>query len=682
MMSQRQCILLKGETEWCHSSAITLLADYDLQNIIYLSQHIKPTGRYKTITQKQAQQQLGKEFDAVVFDATEGFNADSFGAIVGTVKAGGALVILLPRDKPESLWLQRFSDIANTFCLEQDCFYSINQDDELPILSVPEAKPRSYKISATNDQSTAIDAILKVVHGHRRRPLVLTSDRGRGKSAALGMAAAELIKQGKQSIIVTAPSLATVVSLFEHASRLLPDAKVSRSEIELDGAVIRFIAPDALLESELKADLVLVDEAAAIPAGMLGQLLSKFSRLVFASTLHGYEGTGLGFAIRFQQTLDNITPNWRGVAMTQPIRWADNDALETFSFKALLLNAEPVNADVVAQCQLADLQFERVDQQALLNDETRLTELFGLMVLAHYRTRPSDLQMMLDRDDISVYVLSYQGHIVASAWLVKEGGLDSELADAIYAGERRLKGHLLPQSLLAHAGLREAGYLTYQRIIRLAVHPALQRNGIGQSFVQQIVTELNNDNADVLGASFAASPDIISFWSQCQFKPIRLGLHHDEVSGSHAMMMLKPLSKAGESLLVKGMVDFSTHWPLLLQQEFQRLSPELVITISQLMPVAETEINDDLLYEIKAFAFRQRSFDASRLALWRTVSQCICQPEFLALSEQQQCLCILLILQQRSIVEVAKHLGFTGKTQTINALRHTLAELITNKAHA
>lgn len=674
MINQRQCVFLKGDVDWCRISAHRLLASFDNDKIIYLSDYVEPNSHYQTITQKQAQKQLGKEFDAVVFDALEAFNADSFGAIVGTIKAGGALIVFIPSALPESLWLQRFHQIAIDYARSQRHIQIIKQGDDLPSLATPKTQIDLTEYHPTDDQKVALEGILKVVHGHRRRPLVLSSDRGRGKSAVLGMAAATLIKQGKTTIIVTAPSLATVATVFEHAAHLLPEAKLAKGHLVLDDAEIKFMAPDALIESDQTADLLLIDEAAAIPAPMLELLLHKFSRIVFSTTLHGYEGTGLGFAIRFKQILEQYTPNWHSLRMTKPIRWPENDSLEAFSFKALLLDAEPVSDELILACQLNDCRFERIDRNDLVKDETSLAELFGLMVLAHYRTRPSDLQLMLDREDVSVYVMRYQAHIVASTWLVNEGGLDDELAKAIHGGTRRLKGQLLPQSLLAHAGIVSAGSLSYQRIIRLAVHPAIQQRGMGHALLNNIVSQVKESELDIIGTSFAVNVDLLNFWSKSQFTPVRIGLQQDDVSGSHSVMMLQAVSEAGQDIVSQAKQRIQDHWFYLVPYEFKHLDPNLIIKLSALISAAVPKLSIWDRQEILAFCQQQRPYESCRIALLLWLLDQIKQAHFEKLSPMQQQLSIL-ILQQREWSDIGKRLGLNGKTQIINALRDVVALL-------
>ncbi|HHA19325.1 MAG TPA: tRNA(Met) cytidine acetyltransferase, partial [Methylophaga sp.] len=512
---------------------------------------------------------------------------------------------------------------------------------------------------------------------HRHRPLVLSSDRGRGKSAALGLAAAQLLTEGKQTILLTAPSLAVTETVFEHASRLLPQATLSRALISIGDAEIRFIAPDILVESEQKADLLMIDEAAAIPASMLEKLLQKYSRIVFATTLHGYEGTGQGFTVRFQQLLDRHTPNWHSYQMETPIRWIENDQLEAFSFQALLLDAVPAEDELISDAQVDSVNFELIDRQQLVNDEQSLRELFGLMVLAHYRTRPSDLQMMLDREDINVYAMRYQGHIIASAWLVKEGGLGDDLANAIYAGERRLKGHLLPQSLLAHAGIANAGSISYQRIIRIAVHPAVQQRGLGKAMLKQIVSLQSKSDTDLIGTSFGANKDLLAFWNQSGFTPVRLGIHQDNVSGNHAVMLLRQTSSAGQKVLNDAVLRLQQQWPHLLHTNFKQLEPELVVSLSQLIPQQQLQLSQWDLSDVQAFCYAQRGYEFCQVALWYFLKSKISGTTYLKLTSEQQNLCVMVILQQREWSDIATHLSYSGKAKIITALRNAIKLLLT-----
>jgi tRNA(Met) cytidine acetyltransferase len=675
-MEQRQCLVLKGDSAWRRLSLLELQVEFDNDRAICLSGY--PVDSVLTLSHKKAQSQLGKEFDLVIFDAGEQFEPDSLGAIIGTIRAGGTLIIALSQDLKCSLWLERFMQVVNNFSDNHDSFMEVNQGQDLPKLSPPEQQEKldKGKTYRTDDQQQAVEAIFKVIHGHRRRPLVISSDRGRGKSAALGIAAAELILNGKNKIIVTAPSMATTDTLFEHAARLLPQAKISKGHIQYQQADIQFIAPDVLIASDIKTDLLLVDEAAAIPSSILEKLLKKFSRIVFATTLHGYEGTGRGFVIRFQNSLDKSTPNWHKLTLTTPIRWGNNDHLETFSFDALLLNALPVDDELISGASVDSCEFELLDRTQLLHDEKSLRELFGLMVLAHYRTRPSDLQMMLDRDDVSVYVMREQGHIVASTWLVKEGELDQELANAIYAGNRRLKGHLLPQSLLAHAGITIAGDLKYQRIIRIAVHPAIQSRGIGQASIQNISKHARHNKTDIVGTSFAASKELLAFWDKAGFSPVRLGLHQDDVSGSHAVMMLHACSEKGGQLLVQSQQRLQQQWSSLLSTQFKQLDADLLIALSQLQSPKQTALSECDRQELHAFAFESKGFEFSQYSLTLWMQEQVCQPEFMKLEIKQQQLCMMVILQQREIAEVGKCLAYTGKKQVISALREAVKNLI------
>ena len=329
--------------------------------------------------------------------------------------------------------------------------------------------------------------ILHCARGHRSRPLVLSADRGRGKSAALGLAAGRLLASGQaQRILLTAPSQATVQNVLRWADH---------------HQGLQFFSPDRLLQERPDGDLLLIDEAAAIPTGLLVELLKHYHRIVFATTLHGYEGSGRGFAVRMRQILDQETPGWQHLQLATPIRWHQDDPLEPLLTRLLLLDAEVSTPTHLA----AEPSFQQLTQAQLLADEALLRQLFGLLVLAHYQTSPSDLRTLLDSPQLEIFALRQDEQLLAVTLLCREGDLPGELAEAIWAGRRRPRGQLLPQSLLAHAGYQDAGTYRYARIMRIAVHPRWQGQGLGRRLVAGLERHYRRQGLDFLGCAFAAS---------------------------------------------------------------------------------------------------------------------------------------------------------------------------------
>lgn len=671
-LPQRHCLILQGDSDWLQQQAVQVYDKADKTRRCWLSEH--PDRAEEAISSKQALQQLGRSNQIIIFDARDTFSADAFGALIGTLSAGGWLLVLLPAALPDSLWLQRFLKISERYSEVR----RIQQSETLPEIHLTETASVT-DITPTQEQQKAIESVLHVVSGHRRRPLVIASDRGRGKTALLGMAAAELLQQGKSRILVTAPSVSNIETLMEHAAQLLSGAKRSQHSLSWLQSEVRFVAPDTLLADKPPADLLLVDEAAAIPAQMLEAMLQHYSRVVFATTEHGYEGTGRGFALRFKKTLNSLTPNWRQQRLAEPVRWADGDMLEAFSFDALLLDAEPTNAEELPAEALSKAEFAMISKQQLAADETLLREVFGLMVLAHYRTRPSDLQMLLDRDDISLLVLQAQGHVIACTWLMAEAAMADKLAQQVFNGRRRLKGQLLPQTLLAHCGVMDAGRYRYQRIIRIAVHPALQGQGLGSRLLQDIES-YSAGRCDALGTSFALDAELMQFWLNNDCIPVRVGQQADEVSGQRAGILIKALNAGAETIVSKARHSFASAWPYLLLQSQRGLDVRLVMQLSRKLPLNLPPTKGDDLKALNAFAFELRPFESTEPLLWQWLHAQLAAGTLNNLPSEEQAVLIKKILQGQSFPEVAAALQLDGRKAIIERCRQAVATLLKTKS--
>ena len=325
---QRRLLVLIGPSAWSVSCLAQLPKALTERSCLWVSNQpeLPPLEILDSATllkPSRCHQVLGQEFGWLVIDASDRLDPDALGACSGTLCAGGLLILLL-QDKsgadetPFDRWLhQHLQPSAGVLIIRHQDETGGLMPVQCNAADIPLAVQPSLTVTSnrsvdclTDDQASAVTEIMRVAQGHRHRPLVLSADRGRGKSAALGIAAARLLRERPRYIRVTAPSVSAVEPLFERLLVLLPNARREHLQLFFGQGRVEFIALDLLLQlsegdqAASRCDLLLVDEAAAIPAQILERLLLSHARIVFSTTVHGYEGTGRGFMIRFRRSLD------------------------------------------------------------------------------------------------------------------------------------------------------------------------------------------------------------------------------------------------------------------------------------------------------------------------------------------------------------------------------------------
>ncbi|MCG7928265.1 MAG: GNAT family N-acetyltransferase, partial [Candidatus Thiodiazotropha taylori] len=486
-----------------------------------------------------------------------------------------------------------------------------------------------------------------------------------------------LIEAGYQRILVTASRQAAVESLFSMAANEL-GMEAHGVELHHQQGVIEYVAPDRLIQEKPRGDLLLVDEAAAIPTPVLIKLLEHYPRIAFATTVHGYEGTGLGFNHRFKKHLDQQRPQWREIQLKTPIRWAMDDPLEQLVFRMLALDAEPTQIDPEYSLESDQLSVTFPDQKQLMEDEQQLQQFFGLLVLAHYRTTPRDLWHLLDGPNLQPVVVTHDQQIVAVALLASEGEFSAELAEQIWLGRRRPRGHLVAQSLSAHLGLRTASTLKGLRIMRIAVHPALQSRGIGQQLLKAIQSYARNQAYDYLGVSYGAETRLIRFWQANGMKAVRIGVHPGASSSQQSVMHIQALSTSGESMLSQARTSYSRQLPALLAEPLSQLPADLLIPLLkeiELPPLSN--LTEQEWLDAVAYAFGNRAYDYTQGIIKTLTLNSIAGG---LLNESDERLLIKRVLQQQSWSECATALDLSGKRATDDRIRTILRKAILHYA--
>lgn len=533
---------------------------------------------------------LGNTFGMCVLQDFEALTPNLLARTIETVEGGGIVVILLRTMKSLKQLYTMTMDVHSRYRTEahQDvvgrfnerfilslasCKHCVVIDDQLNILPIsshmanikpvpPKTQedglsPREQELKdlkeslqdtqpvgvlvdccRTMDQAKGVLKFIEAISEKTLRSTVaLTAARGRGKSAALGLAVAGAVAFGYSNIFVTSPSPDNLHTMFEFIFKGFDalqyqehlDYEIIQSlNPEFNKAVVRvnvfkehrqtiqYIHPgDAVKLGQ--AELLVIDEAAAIPLPLVKKLMGPY--LIFmASTINGYEGTGRSLSLKLiqqlrqqsadsQQSLSAENKNTNTarlaaarslheVSLHESIRYAAGDAVEKWLNDMLCLDCLNIPR-LLSGCPLpqsCDLYYVNRDTLFCYHkaSEAFLQRLMALYVASHYKNTPNDLQMLSDAPAHHLFcllppVLPTQNslpEVLAVIQVCLEGEISRQsILNSLSRGQKAA-GDLIPWTVSEQFQDMEFGSLSGGRVVRIAVNPDYQGMGYGSRALQ------------------------------------------------------------------------------------------------------------------------------------------------------------------------------------------------------
>jgi len=666
---------------------------------------------------EESDRYLGTTFKILVMDLVNDLKPNDVGRLTGIVEGGGLIVFMVPPWSEWDTWMTIFKqnllvpgyrEPRHVFIrwfkrklLQHKGIFIYDADEgeiikaeDYPVQVRPEREieipektrlPRElYELALTQDQVNVIKTLEKLLdkpQKGRKLAIVITSDRGRGKSGAVGIAsiglAVKLAKQqGRVRIVVTAPNLSNVQSFFalalKAAEKLDVKVKVKRrgeNVLEVHGPRFSIEYWEPIYVPKLKADIVIVDEAAGMHVPLLIKIWRSFRKMVFASTIHGYEGAGRGFSVRFLPVLQrDPKTELVHVEMHEPIRYASNDPIERWLFDALLLDAEPASLDErdLEDIEEGRLEYVEYDPEYLFSEEgeRELRQLFGIYVLAHYRNEPDDLAILADAPHHVIRgVRTKRGRKIVSALQVaKEGGLDDDMIEELLRGGKT-PGNIIPDRLLKHLRIREFGRARGYRIVRIATHPDVQGRGIGSFALDSIKEEARRRGLDWVGSGFGVNEQLLRFWLRNEFQPVHMSPDRNPVSGEYTILVLHPIREWMKPLVEIANREFKRKVLECLHDPYRDLETEVAIQILKSgVPIDETyypRLTPVQVDRLWIYAYGPMTYEAVADALLEVVrAYWINYPKTkgLSLNKREEYISVAKVLQGRSWEQVAEEL--------------------------
>jgi len=507
--------------------------------------------------------------------------------------------------------------------------------DQAKVLTSLLTSARNLQLTASASSGWSIAA-----SGASAAASLVTAPRGRGKSAAMGLAASGAIAMGVSSVAVSAPSQENLKAFFDFVQHGLVacgyskhqhfscnsdsgsrDKLVSKVSVFKDRQQsVTFVDPLSLAHSSVAAEFIVVDEAAAIPLPTLQKIASPSANsgvtlTVFSSTTSGYEGTGRSLSFKLTKWLrSKHTSKLSEHNLSEPIRYAPNDPLERFINGLLCLDShERLPRIVHALPQPEQCELYAVNRDTLFSchpaAERFLQQVMALYASSHYRTSPDDLQLLSDAPAHRLFVLlppvsendSSLPEVLAVVQLSFEGSISRQSARKALAGGSAPSGDLVPWTISQQFQDHDFPGLSGVRIVRIAVHPEVQRAGYGSRAMKllheyfdgllapltekdpseagyqpepsapavdpeafklenqqehslhnekpvprsqlppllQPLTERQPERISWIGAAFGMSEELMRFWSRIGYTPLYLRQTHSSATAEHTCLILR-----------------------------------------------------------------------------------------------------------------------------------------------
>jgi N-acetyltransferase 10 len=406
------------------------------------------------------------------------------------------------------------------------------------------------KLAKTVDQAKALLTFVEAIAEKTLQSTVtLTAARGRGKSAALGVAIAAAVAHGYSNIFITSPSPENLKTLFEFIFKGFDalgymdhqDYTIMQStNPDFNKAIVRvnvhrqhrqtiqYIQPqDAYTLGQ--AELVVIDEAAAIPLPLVRKLMGPY--LVFmASTINGYEGTGRSLSLKLiqqlreqsrgrktngaDQVMDRSTGkeskdgtetsmagrSLREITLSEPIRYAQGDGVEKWLNDVLCLDATLPRSKMNTQgCpHPSECQLLHVNRDTLFSfnpaAEKFLQKMMALYVASHYKNSPNDLQLMSDAPAHQLFVLvppSTEDNKLPEPLCVVQVALEGQISKESVLSSlgrgQRAGGDLIPWIVSQQFQDENFAGLSGARVVRIATNPDYISMGYGSRALELLV---------------------------------------------------------------------------------------------------------------------------------------------------------------------------------------------------